>query len=168
MSKIAKFVVIINDNVIWMQEKALKFYSDLFGAKKEIGEKYASENLSSQKLFKIQNDFSVEMLMVYEGENPLSFMKLNSSRLSNQNLDANKPMGVDHIVYFNPEDITVLFKRAEEVALQRKYDLIWAKAFEINIVLIETLKSLGYEEFNYESDTTRDTNQKQLYFKKSV
>ena len=168
MSKIAKFVVIINDNVVWMEEKALKFYSDLFGSSKEIGEKYANENLSSQKLFKIQNDFSVEMLMAYDGENPLSFMKLNSSRLSNQNLDANKPMGVDHIVYFNPDDINVLFKRAEEVALQRKYDLIWAKAFTIDTVLIDTLKSLGYEEFNYENDTTRDTNEKQLYLKKSV
>jgi len=168
MSKTAKFVVIINDNVIWMEEKALKFYSDLFGSSKKTGEKYANENLSSQKLFRIQNDFSVEMLMAYDGENPLSFMKLNSSRLSNQNLEANKPIGVDHIVYFNPEDITVLFKRAEEVALQRKHDLIWAKAFEIDNVLIETLKSLGYHEFNYEMDSTRDTDQKQLYFKKSV
>ncbi|KQO20556.1 hypothetical protein ASF10_15885 [Flavobacterium sp. Leaf82] len=168
MSKVAKFVVIINDNVVWMEEKALKFYSDLFGDAKEIGEKYAQENLSSQKLFKIQNDFSVEMLMAYEGENPLSFMKLNSSRLSNQNLGANKPIGVDHIVYFNPDDLSALFKRAEEVALQRKHDLIWAKAFEIDTVLIETLKSLGYEEFEYENDSTRDTHQKQLYFKKSI
>jgi hypothetical protein len=168
MSKIAKFVVIINDNVVWMEEKALQFYADLFVNSKETGEQYARENLSSQQLFKIQNDFSVEMLMAYDGENPLSFMKLNSSRLSNQNLDANKPMGVDHIVYFNPEDINVLFKRAEEVALQRKYDLIWAKAFAVDTVLIETLKSLGYEEFNYEKDSTRDTDEKQLYFKKSV
>lgn len=74
MSKAAKFVVKINDNIIWMEEKALKFYSDLFGSSKEIGEKYTTENLSRQKFFKIQNDFSVEMLMVYENENPLSFM----------------------------------------------------------------------------------------------
>ncbi|MFH7018305.1 hypothetical protein [Flavobacterium sp. FlaQc-47] len=168
MSKIAKFVVIINDNVIWMEEKALQFYADLFVNSKETGEKYARENLSSQQLFKIQNDFSVEMLMAYDGENPLSFMKLNSSRLSNQNLDANKPIGINHIVYFNREDIAVLFKRAEEVALQRKHDFIWAKAFEIDITLTEELKSLGYEEFYYENDVNQDTNEKQLYFKKSV
>jgi hypothetical protein len=168
MSKVAKFVVIINDNVIWMEEKALLFYSNLFVGSEEIGEKYAQENLSSQQLFKIQNDFSVEMLMAYDGENPLSFMKLNSSRLANQNLDANKAIGVEHIVYFNREDIQVLFKRAEEVALQRKHDLIWAKAFEIDTTLTEELKTLGYEEFNYENDVNCDTNQKQLYFKKSV
>ena len=168
MSKVAKFVVIINDNVVWMEEKALKFYSGLFGSAKETGEKYAAENLSSQKLFKIQNDFSIEVLMTYEGENPLSFMKLNSSRLTNQNLGANKAIGVYHVVYFNPEDLIALFKRAEEVALQRKHDLIWVKAFEIDTVLITTLKSLGYEEFNYENDSTLDTDQKQLYFKKSV
>lgn len=167
MSKVAKFVVIINDNVIWMEEKALKFYSDLFGNEKEIGENYAKENLSSQKLFRIQNDFSVEMLMAYEGENPLSFLKLNSSRLANQNLGANKAIGVNHIVYFNPEDLVVLFKRAEEVALQRKHDLIWVKVFEIDTVLTATLKSLGYEEFNYENDFVEETP-KQLYFKKSV
>ncbi|MEP6803678.1 MAG: hypothetical protein ABI892_04080 [Flavobacterium sp.] len=168
MSKIAKFVVIINDNVVWMEEKALQFYADLFVTSKETGEKYARENLSSQQLFKIQNDFSVEMLMAYDGENPLSFMKLNSSRLSNQNLDANKPIGINHIVYFNREDISVLFKRSEEVALQRKHDLIWAKVFEIDTTLIEELKSLGYEEFYYENDLNRDTNEKQLYFKKLV
>lgn len=168
MSKVAKFVVIINDNVVWMEEKALKFYSDLFFDSKETGEKYATENLSHQKLFKIQNDFSVEILMAYEGVNPLAFMKLNSSRLTNQNLGANKAIGAYHIVYFDSEDLLALFKRAEEVAQQRKHDLIWAKAFEIDTRLIETLKSLGYEEFNYENDTTRDTDQKQLYFKKSV
>jgi hypothetical protein len=167
MSKVAKFVVIINDNVVWMEEKALKFYSDLFGAEKEKGEKYAQENLSSQKLFRIQNNFSVEMLMAYEGENPLSFMKINSSRLANQNLGTNKPIGVNHIVYFNPEDLLVLFKRAEEVALQRKHDLIWVKVFEIDTALIETLKSLSYEEFSYENDLEEETP-KQLYFKKSV
>ncbi|OXG09044.1 hypothetical protein BC749_103147 [Flavobacterium araucananum] len=167
MSKVAKFVVIINDNVVWMEEKALKFYSDLFGSEKEIGEKYAQENLSSQKLFKIQNDFSVEMLMAYEGENPLSFMKLNSSRLVNQNLGANKPISVNHIVYFDPEDLVVLFKRAEEVAMQRKHDLIWVKVFEIDSILIQTLNSLGYQKFDYENESEQEI-QKQLYFKKSV
>lgn len=167
MSKTAKFVVKINDNIIWMEEKALKFYSDLFGSSKEIGEKYPTENLSRQKFFKIQNDFSVEMLMVYENENPLSFMKLNSSRLSNQNLGANKAIGVDDIVYFNQDDLNVLFKRAEEVAIQRKHDLIWAKAFEIDAVLIQTLKSLGYQEFSYKNEDNQE-NPNQLYFKKAV
>lgn len=167
MSKAAKFVVKINDNIIWMEEKALKFYSDLFGSSKEIGEKYTTENLSRQKFFKIQNDFSVEMLMVYENENPLSFMKLNSSRLSNQNLGANKAIGVDDIVYFNQDDLIVLFKRAEEVAIQRKHDLIWAKAFEIDVVLIQTLKSLGYQKFSYKNEDNQE-NPNQLCFKKSV
>lgn len=66
MTKAARFVVIINDNIVWMEEKALKFYADLFGSSKEIGEKYATENLSKQEFFRIQNDFSIEMLMVYE------------------------------------------------------------------------------------------------------
>lgn len=61
----------------------------------------------------------------------------------------------------------MLFKRAEEVALQRKHDLIWVKAFEVDTVLIGTLKSLGYEEFNYENDPEEETP-KQVYFKKSV
>jgi len=165
--KTAKFVVKINENIIWMEEKALKFYSDLFGSSKEIGEKYAAENLSSQKFFKIQNDFSIEMLMVYENENPLSFLKLNSSRISNQDLGANKAIGIEDIVYFNPDDLIVLFKRAEEIALQRKHDLIWAKAFEIDVVLIQTLKSLGYQEFIYENEENQ-RNPNQFYFKKSV
>ncbi|WP_337966065.1 hypothetical protein [uncultured Flavobacterium sp.] len=167
MSKAARFVVIINDNIIWMEQKALKFYSDLFGSSKEIGEKYAAENLSRQEFLRIQNDFSIEMLMVYENENPLSFMKLNSSRLSNQDLEANKAIGLEDIVYFNPDDLNVLFKRAEEIALQRKHDLIWAKAFEIDVVLIKTLRSLGYQEFIYKNEENQE-NPNQLYFKKAL
>lgn len=168
MSKVAQFVVIINDNVVWMEKQAFIFYSNLFGESKEIGEKYAKENLSSQQLFKIQNDFSVEMLMAYDGENPLAFMKLNSSRLLNQNLGANKAIGVNNIVYFDQEDLMVLFKRAEQVALQRKHDLIWVTAFEIDVDLITTLKSLSYIEFDYENASNQETDQKQLYFKKSI
>lgn len=167
MVKVAKFVVIINDNVVWMENKAIQFYSGLFG-QKALGEKYVDENLSHQKLFKIQNDFSVEVLMVYEGDNPLSFMKLNSSRLSNQNLGANKAVGIEHIVYFNPEDVAVLFKRAEEIALQRKYDLIWVKVLEIDTVLIETLQSLDYEKFSFEEPINEDFHQKLVYFRKTV
>lgn len=167
MVKVAKFVVIINDNVVWMENKAIQFYSDLFG-QKALGEKYVDENLSHQKLFKIQNDFSVEMLMVYEGDHPLSFMKLNSSRLSNQNLGANKAVGIEHIVYFNPEDVEALFKRAEEVALQRKYDLIWVKALAIDTTLIEMLQSLNYEKFNFEEAADEESYQKLVYFRKSM
>ena len=167
MNKIAKFVVIINENVVWMENKAIEFYSGLFGDK-ALGEKFVDENLSHQKLFRIQNDFSVEMLMVYEGENPLSFMKLNSSRLSNQNLGANKAIGVEHIVYFSSEDINVLFNRAEEVALQRKHDLIWVKVLAIDSVLIEVLQALKYEEFTFEESINQEAHQKLIYFRKAV
>ena len=167
MNKIAKFVVIINDNVIWMENKALEFYSALFG-KRELGEKFVEENLSHQKLFKIQNDFSVEMLMVYEGENPLSFMKLNSSRLYNQNLDASKAINIEHVVYFSSEDVEVLFKRTEEVALQRKHDLIWVKVLAIDLVLIEVLRSLHYKEFFVDESTIEMENKNMAYFRKKV
>lgn len=94
-------------------------------------------------------------------------MKLNSSRLSNQNIEANKAIGLEDIVYFNPDDLILLFKRAEEIALQRKHDLIWAKAFEIDVVLIKTLKSLGYQEFIYKNENNQE-NPNQLYFKKAL
>ncbi|MFH6994981.1 hypothetical protein [Flavobacterium sp. FlaQc-48] len=167
MTKVAQFVVIINDNVVWMEKKALEFYSDLLG-QKELGEKFVAENLSHQKLFRIQNDFSVEMLMAYEGDNPLSFMKLNSSRLSNQNLGANKAIGAEHVVYSSPDDITVLFNRAQQVALQRKHDLIWVKVLEIDTVLIEVLQSLHYEEFSFEEPLANESDPKLIYFRKSV
>ena len=167
MTKVAQFVVIINDNVVWMESKALEFYSALFG-QKELGEKFVAENLSHQKLFKIQNDFSVEMLMAYVGENPLAFMKLNSSRLSNQNLGASKAIGAEHVVYSGSDDLIVLFNRAEQVALQRKHDLIWIKVLAIDTVLIEVLESLHYKEFTFEDPLAKETDPKLIYFKKSV
>ena len=89
MSKTARFVVIINDNVFWMENQALQFYERLF-EQKDAAVQTAEQRFSQKELFRIQNDFSIEILMVYEGENPQSFLKLDSSRLSNENLEAEK------------------------------------------------------------------------------
>ncbi|MCP2025510.1 hypothetical protein L1276_000650 [Flavobacterium sp. HSC-32F16] len=165
MNKAARFVVIINDNVVWMESQALQFYERLF-KQKELALECAEEKFSQKELFRIQNDFSIEILMVYEGENPQSFLKLDSSRLSNENLGAEKAICLKDIIYFNEEDITVLFKRAEEIALQRKHDLIWIKAFSIEEILIKTLKDLEYEEFEFQE--TASILEKQIYFKKKL
>ncbi|KAF2507399.1 hypothetical protein [Flavobacterium foetidum] len=162
MEKTAKFVVIINDNVFWMANKALQFYSNLFGETQ--GAKYAQEKLSESELFKIQNDFSVEILMVYDRETPQSFAKLDSSRLSNQNVGALKPINLSETIYFATSDIMVLLKRAEEIARQRKHDLIWVKAFAVDTDLIETLKSFDYEDFSFEESIAYE----QLYFRKKL
>lgn len=167
MSKAARFVVIINDNVFWMESQALQFYERLF-AQKEIADKYAEEKFSQKELFRIQNDFSIEVLMVYDDENPQSFLKLDSSRLSNENVEAEKAIALKDLIYFNAEDINVLIKRAEEIAFQRKHDLIWIKVFEIDQVLIQALQTLDFEPFNFEKDIEKDDFQPQLYFKKAI
>lgn len=163
MSKTARFVVIINDNVFWMEKQALQFYERLF-EQKDAAVQTAEERFSQKELFRIQNDFSIEILMVYEGENPQSFLKLDSSRLSNENLEAEKAICLKDIIYFNEEDLAVLFKRAEEIGSQRKHDLIWVKAFAVDEVLIKTLKNLDYQEFEFQENTI----EKQIYFKKKL
>jgi hypothetical protein len=163
MSKTARFVVIINDNVFWMENQALQFYERLF-EQKDAAVQTAEERFSQKELFRIQNDFSIEILMVYEGENPQSFLKLDSSRLSNENLEAEKAICLKDIIYFNEEDLAVLFKRAEEIGSQRKHDLIWVKAFVVDEVLIKTLKNLDYQEFEFQENTI----EKQIYFKKKL
>lgn len=165
MSKTARFVVIINDNVVWMESQALQFYERLFEAK-NLADKYAQEKFSQKELFRIQNDFSIEILMVHDGENPQSFLKLDSSRLTNENLGAEKAICLKDIIYFNEEDLVVLFKRSEEIALQRKHDLIWVKAFAAEDVLTKTLKALNYEEFDF--DETTENLEKQIYLRKKL
>ncbi|WP_278021945.1 hypothetical protein [Flavobacterium ginsengisoli] len=49
MSRIAKFVVIINDNVSWMEDKAVQFYTNLF-REKDLGEKYAERASFSKRI----------------------------------------------------------------------------------------------------------------------
>lgn len=166
MSKVAKFVVIINDNVFWMEDKAVQFYTNLF-KEKEIGEKYAEENLSQKELFRIQNDFSIEILMAYLDETPQSYLKLDSSRILNENLGASKAINLSEIIYFDEEDLKALIKRAEEIASQRKHDLIWVKAFAVDTALIAILRSLNYEEFDME-ETVEDQFPKRIYFRKKV
>lgn len=166
MSKVAKFVVIINDNVFWMEDKAVQFYTNLF-KEKEIGEKYAEEYLSQKELFRIQNDFSIEILMAYLDETPQSYLKLDSSRILNENLGASKAINLSEIIYFDEEDLKALIKRAEEIASQRKHDLIWVKAFAVDTALMAILRSLNYEEFDLE-ETVEDQFPKRIYFRKKM
>lgn len=166
MSKIAKFVVIINDNVFWMEDKAVQFYTNLF-KEKELGEKYAEEHLSKKELFRIQNDFSIEILMAYLGETPQSYLKLDSSRILNENLGASKAINLSEIVYFDEEDLKVLIKRAEEIASQRKHDLIWVSAFAVDTALIDILRSINYEEFEGK-ESIEDQFPKRIYFRKKI
>ena len=166
MSKVAKFVVIINDNVFWMEDKAVQFYTNLF-KEKELGEKYAEEHLSQKELFRIQNDFSIEILMAYLGESPQSYLKLDSSRILNENLGALKAINLSEIIYFDEEDLKALIKRAEEIASQRKHDLIWVKTFAVDVPLIEMLRLLNYEEFDWE-EIVEGQFPKRIYFQKTV
>jgi len=166
MSKIAKFVVIINDNVFWMEDKAVQFYTNLF-KEKELGEKYAEEHLSKKELFRIQNDFSIEILMAYLGETPQAYLKLDSSRIVNENLGASKAINLSEIIYFDEEDLKVLIKRAEEIASQRKHDLIWVSAFALDTALIDILRSLNYEEFDGK-ESIEDQFPKRIYFRKKM
>lgn len=166
MSKIAKFVVIINDNVFWMEDKAVQFYTNLF-KEKELGEKYAEEHLSKKELFRIQNDFSIEILMAYLGETPQSYLKLDSSRILNENLGASKAINLSEIVYFDEEDLKVLIKRAEEIASQRKHDLIWVSAFAVDTALIDILRSINYEEFEGK-ESIEDQFPKRIYLRKKM
>ncbi|MDY0989749.1 hypothetical protein SOM12_20115 [Flavobacterium sp. CFBP9031] len=166
MSKIAKFVVIINDNVFWMEDKAVQFYTNLF-KEKELGEKYAEEHLSKKELFRIQNDFSIEILMAYLGETPQSYLKLDSSRILNENLGASKAINLSEVVYFDEEDLKVLIKRAEEIASQRKHDLIWVSAFAIDTALIDILRSINYEEFEGK-ESIEDQFPKRIYLRKKM
>ncbi|WP_289659039.1 hypothetical protein [Flavobacterium panacagri] len=167
MSKKAQFVVIILDTATDMEAKAKKFYSNLF-LSEEIGEQYVSEKLSISELFKVQNDFNIEVLMIHENETPASFLQLNSSRIFNEKVEASKPICMEHIVHLNVEEIQLLFNRAEEIAKQRKHDFIWVKIFETDLILKDTLIEMGYIIFNYSEAVAENLPVKQLFLKKEI
>lgn len=168
MSKTAKFVLILLENANWIENQAIQFYASIFNDAESSSKKYVEENFSVQKLMKIQNDFSVEIVMVYVDQTPLSFMKLNSSRLYNQHLDASKPICISDMVHLNPDEITILLKRAEEIALQRKHDVIWIKVLKQDLILIDVVKSFHFEVFNYQRNEHDQTLEKHHYFKKHL
>lgn len=110
----------------------------------------------------------IEILVTGEDKKPLSFLKLDSRRLSNKNIEANKAIFVSDVVYFNSEDLILLLKRAQEVASQRKHDSIWVEVFQIDIILTETVQSLGFERFDYEENNSNDNYPKRIYFRKQI
>ncbi|MFD2940094.1 hypothetical protein [Flavobacterium notoginsengisoli] len=167
MSKKAQFVVIIIDTATDMEAKAKKFYSNLF-LSEEIGEQYVSEKLSISELFKVQNDFNIEVLMIHENETSSSFLQLNSSRIFNEKIEASKPICIEHIVHLDVEEIQLLFNRAEEIAKQRKHDFIWVKIFETDLILKDTLIEMGYIIFNYSEAVAENLPVKKLFLKKEI
>ncbi|MBS7253714.1 hypothetical protein [Flavobacterium branchiicola] len=167
MSKKAQFVVIIQDTAAWMENQAKRFYTTLFSSE-TIGEKYVAKTLSIQALFKVQNDFNIEVLMVHENETPSSFLQLNSSRILNEKIEAKKPICIEHIVYSDVEEIQVLFDRAEVIAKQRKHDFVWVKLFASDFTLKQTLLSMNYSLFDFQEDSNEILPENQLFLKKEI
>lgn len=167
MSKKAQFVVIIQDTAIWMENQAKKFYTSLFSSE-AISKKYVAKTLSVQALFKVQNDFNIEVLMIHENETPSSFLQLNSSRILNEKIEAKKPICFEHIVYLDVEEIQILFDRAEVIAKQRKHDFVWVKFFDSDFTLKQKLLSLNYTLFDYEENPTDILPAKQYFLKKEI
>lgn len=165
MSKVAKFVLIIMESAQRIEKQALEFYSKLLSSE-ELGKQFVKETLSLEQLLKIQNDFSVEIVMVEENQNYGSFIKLNSSRLYNENKEGKKPLGIEQIVYFNTEELALLFDRIKVIATQRKNDLIWIKVLEVDTILQEFLESIGYKTFNLENQTQSNPKLRTIYYRK--
>lgn len=92
-------------------------------------------------------------------------MKLDSRRVLNQKIEAKKAIHVKGIVYLNSEDLLLLLKRAEEVALQRKHDLIWIEVFQLDIILSEIVQSLEFERFDLKQNNNYP---KRIYFRKQL
>jgi hypothetical protein len=168
MSKIAKFVLVLAENAAWMENQAIQFYTLLFGHSNETAQKYVSEHFSQKKLIRDQNDFSIEILMVYEDEKPLCFLELNSSWGINQNLPAVKPVCINHIIHHNGEGLTELIKRAEEIAAQRKLDLIWMRVFNTDRILLNLMLQLGYLEFEFNIAPVQGLPIDEIYFSKII
>ncbi|MNL66642.1 hypothetical protein D3C87_1911400 [compost metagenome] len=61
----------------------------------------------------------------------------------------------------------MLIKRAEEIASQRKHDLIWLSAFAVDTALIDILRSLNYEEFEGK-ESIEDQFPKRIYLRKKM
>lgn len=160
MIKVVRFVVIIDETINYMENKALEFYSHLFGEKK--GEEYVSQNLSRAEFLKIRNDFSVEVLMTYHDDDPFSFLIIDSSRQTNEKLGAEKGINIREIVYSDPDDIKLIVNRAEEIARQRKHDFIWIRVFESDFILRNMMITLNYQQFEFK----HKCDQKAVYFNK--
>ncbi|MNE75151.1 hypothetical protein D3C80_1712810 [compost metagenome] len=151
-----------------MENQAVEFYTSLFGGSLETAQKYVSDYFSQKKLISDQNDFSVEILMAYKEETPLCFLELNSSWMVNQKLPAVKPVCINHIIHQNGEGLRELINRAEQVALQRKLDLIWIRVFNTDQVLLDLMPELGYLEFEFDIAPVQGLAAAQIYFSKII
>lgn len=167
MGIIAKFVIIVPENASWIEHNALEMYIKLLPEAKEEAESYVEDNLSADKLIWGQNDFSTEMLMTYDKEIPLAFLQL-TSKYANKYIQAQKPIGIQHIIHTGETGLRELLERAIQIAIQRKYTLIWIKALRNDRILIELLLSSGYEEFEPRELEQDISLIEYIYFKKAL
>jgi hypothetical protein len=156
MSIIVKFIVITPLNSTWIRNSAEQQLKETYKTPESLqqAENTLLPAFTDESLIWGQNDFSKEMLMAFNEEEPVSSLRLVSNQPKLPVLEANKPMFLDMIVHnFSEEGLKALINRAEQIAHQRKYDLLWTYLSTEDSFCLNTFKEYGFKLIENQADT---------------
>nr|WP_322623495.1 hypothetical protein [uncultured Flavobacterium sp.] len=168
MSIIVKFIVITPLNSTWIRNSAEQQIKDTYKTPESLqqAENTLLPAFTDESLIWGQNDFSKEMLMAFNEEEPVSSLRLVSNQPKLQELEANKPMYLDMIVHnFSEEGLKALINRAEQIAHQRKYDLLWTSVSVEDTFIKDTFEAFGFKKIENQPDTNTNSS---IVFAKQV
>ncbi|WP_415327288.1 GNAT family N-acetyltransferase [Chryseobacterium sp. MMS23-Vi53] len=135
----------------------------------EAMQKYLNESFASEKLTKELNDHDSQFFIVWENENPIGYLKLNSGNAQTESEDENA-LEIERIyvkkAYHGKRVGQILYDKALEIALQEEKKYIWLGVWEKNVRAVNFYKKNGFIEFTTHIFKLGDEEQTDLMMKK--
>lgn len=113
-------------------------------------QKYLDESFSPEKLIKELNTFDSQFFIVWEDENPIGYLKLNSGKAQTE-LHDEVSLEIERIYvkskYHGKKVGQILYEKALEIALQQNKKYLWLGVWEENLRAVNFYKKNGFVEF---------------------
>ncbi|MCF8713617.1 hypothetical protein JM658_02160 [Joostella atrarenae] len=157
-----KYVVLEEKYASWIISQAKIQYKDLYKNGKQQDElnSYIENTYKMSSFSRSQNDFSIQTLMVFNNQNPIGSIEINTfPRLDIKLEQAKKPMYINKLFYSDIQAVEELFRKVENIALQKNHDFIYGEFLSERKDVIKIIQNRGYKIY-HKNNTLTKTNLK--------
>lgn len=137
----------------------------------DIMQKYLDESFASEKLTKELNNTDSQFFIVWEAENPIGYLKVNSGKAQTE-LQDKESLEIERIYvkspYHGKKVAQILYDKALQIALEQNKKCIWLGVWEKNLRAVNFYKKNGFVEFAQHIFRLGNDEQTDLMMKKTL
>lgn len=172
MSISVKYAVFTEDHTQWVITHTRKHFERLFEDHTDYPEikKYIDENYAPEALVRRHNDFSRQMLMAFEGTQPLASAELVSMLLPEQQPEnSDRPLLIHRLLHdASGRGLSEILRRSEEIAFQKKHDALIVRAFDNASVTRRIIEEQGFEDYGTGKSGIDHAEVKEIIYTKKI